>query len=59
MLPPPPRQHTLAAVSVLAEEKRASNCEEYTQQSNWAQGWSTHGSETSPNRTLHNAPGRP
>ena len=53
--PPPPRQHTLAAVSAPAEEKRAPNWEERTQQSNWAHGCPTHGSETSPNRTHSNA----
>ena len=53
----PPRQRTLAAVSAPAEEKRAPNWEEHTQQSNWAQGWPTHGTETSPNRTHNNAQG--
>ena len=53
----PPRQRTLAAVSAPVEEKRAPNWEERTQQSNWAQGRPTHGSETSPNRTHSNAQG--
>ena len=53
----PPWQHTLAAVSAPAEEARAPNWEEHTQQSNWAQGRPTHGSETNPNRTHSNAQG--
>ena len=53
----PPWQRTLAAVSAPAKEKRAPNWEEGTQQSNWAQGHPTHGSEMSPNRTHSNAQG--
>ena len=53
----PPRQRTLAAVSAPAEEKRAPNWEECTQQSNRAQGRPTHGSGMSPNRTHNNAQG--
>ena len=37
-----------------AEKERARNWEERKQQSNWAQGRPTHGSETSPNRTHSN-----
>ena len=48
--PPPPAPHT---GSVPAEKERARNWEERKQQSNWAQGRPTHGSETSPNKT-HN-----
>ena len=51
--PPPPRLHTPAVVSMLAEKARARNWEERKRQNNWAQGRPTHGSETSPNRT-HN-----
>ena len=57
MPPPPPKQRTLAAVSALAEEKRAQNWKGLTQQSNWPQGRPTHGSETSPNKTHNNARG--
>ena len=53
----PPRFHTPAAVSVLAEEERARNWEERKQQSNWAQSRPTHGSEMSPNRTHNNTQG--
>ena len=57
MLPPPPRRRTLAAMSVPAENERARNWEERKQQSNWAQGRPTHGSETSPYRTHNNTQG--
>ena len=53
----PARQHALAAVSALVEEKTAPNWEERTQQSNWAQGRPTHGNETSPNTTHNNTQG--
>ena len=53
----PPRRRTPAAVSVPAEKERARNWEERKQQSNWAQGRPTHGSETSPNRTHNNTQG--
>ena len=53
----PTRQRTPAVESALAEEKRAPNWEERTQQSKWAHGRPTHGSETSPNRTRSNARG--
>ena len=53
----PPRRRTPAAVSVLAEKERAQKWEERKQQSNWAQGRLTHGSETSPNRTQNNTQG--
>ena len=49
----PPRRRTPEAVSMPAEKERARNRQERKQQSNWAQGRPTHGSETSPNRT-HN-----
>ena len=53
----PPRRRTPAAVSVLAEKERAQNWEERKQQSNWAQGRPTHGSEMSPNRAHNNTQG--
>ena len=53
----PPRRCTPAAMSVLTEKERARNWEERKQQSNWAQGRPTHGSETSPNRTHNNTQG--
>ena len=53
----PPRCRTPAAMSVSAEKERARNWEERKQQSNWAQGRPTHGSETSPNRTHNNTQG--
>ena len=53
----PPWRHTPAAMSVPAEKERARNREERKQQSNWAQGRPTHGSETSPNRTHNNTQG--
>ena len=53
----PPRRRTPTAMSVLAEKERARNWEEHKQQSNWAQGRPTHGSETSPNRTHNNTQG--
>ena len=49
----PPRRRTPEAVSMLAGEERGRNREERKQQSNWAHGRPTHGSETSPNRA-HN-----
>ena len=39
------------------KKKRAPNWEEHTQQSNWAQGRPTHGTETSPNKTHSTARG--
>ena len=42
---------------MLAEKERARNSEERKQQSNWAQGRPTHGSETNPNRTHNNTQG--
>ena len=54
---PPPRRHTLAAMSVPVEKERTRNWEECKPQSNWAQGRPTHGSETSPNRTHNNTQG--
>ena len=53
----PPRRRTPAAMSVPAEKERARNWEERKQQSNWAQGQPTHGSEMSPNRTHNNTQG--
>ena len=53
----PPRHRTPAAVSVPVEKERARNWEERKQQSNWAQGRPTLGSETSPNRTHNNTQG--
>ena len=49
--------HLVEAMSVLAEKERARNWEERKQQSNWAQGRPTHGSETSSNRTHNNTQG--
>ena len=53
----PSWSRTPAAMSVLAEKERARNWEERKQQSNWAQGRPTHGSETSPSRTHNNTQG--
>ena len=53
----PLRCRTPAAMSVPSEKERARNWEERKQQSNWAQGRPTHGSETSPNRTHNNTQG--
>ena len=53
----PPRCRTPAAVSVRAEKEGARKWEERKQQSNWAQGRLTCGSETSPNRRHNNTQG--
>ena len=52
----PPQRRTPLAMSV-AEKERARNWGEHKQQSNWAQGRPTHGSETSPNKTHNNTQG--
>ena len=53
----PPQRRTPATMSVPAEKERARNWEERKQQSNWAQGRRTHGSDKSPNRTHNNTQG--
>ena len=54
-MPPPPPQAPHTGSNERASRKRKSpKLEERKQQSNWAQGRPTHGSETSPNKTHNN-----
>ena len=55
--PPPPAPHTSSGERASRKRKSPKLGGERKQQSNWAHGRPTHGSETSPNRTYKNTQG--